>query len=164
MVLIIMGVVGAGKTTVGSLLAQELGWKFADADHFHPAANIEKIRRGIPLNDCDRVPWLAALRNAILKWNEQRENAVLACSALKNKYREELRAPGVYFVFLDGSYELIQTRLHHRQGHFATDSILKSQFADLEPPADAIRVIVDKTPQRIVDEIIQRMKPSAGVS
>ena len=83
-----MGVVGAGKTTVGSLLAQKLGWQFADADDFHPAANVEKIRHGIPLDDSDRAPWLAALRNAILRWNSQHQNVALACSALKRKYRD----------------------------------------------------------------------------
>ena len=89
-----MGVVGAGKTTVGSLLAKKLGWRFADADDFHPAANVEKIRNGMPLDDSDRVPWLAALRTAILQWNVEGQDAVLACSALKRKYRDVLRVDG----------------------------------------------------------------------
>jgi gluconokinase len=153
-----MGVVGAGKTTVGSLLAQKLGWRFADADDFHPAANVEKIRRGIPLNDSDRAPWLEALRDAILCWNTEAQNAVLACSALKRKYRDVLRASGVQFVYLKGDCELIQQRLRARHGHFASDSILKSQFEDLEKPTDAITVEIDKTPEAIVSEIIDKLK------
>jgi gluconokinase len=155
-----MGVVGAGKTTVGSLLAQRLGWQFADADDFHPAANVEKIRRGIPLDDSDRAPWLAALCNAILRWNAERQNAVLACSALKRKYRDELRIDGVQFVYLNGNYELIEQRLRARRGHFASDSILKSQFADLEKPDDAMTVEIDKLPEAIVSEIIEKLKLS----
>jgi gluconokinase len=159
-ILIVMGVVGAGKTTVGSLLARRLGWQFADADDFHPAANVEKIRNGIPLDDSDRAPWLAALRDAILRWNVERRNAVLACSALKRKYRDELRVDGVRFVYLKGDYELIHGRLRDRRGHFASDSILRSQFEDLEKPEDAITVEVDKTPDAIVSEIIDKLKSS----
>ena len=155
-----MGVVGAGKTTVGSLLAQRLGWRFADADDFHSAANVEKIRRGIPLDDSDRAPWLAALRDAILHWNAEGQNAVLACSALKRKYRDALRTDGVRFVYLRGDYELIEQRLQARAGHFASDSILKSQFEDLEKPADAITVEIDKSPDVIASEIIKKLKSS----
>jgi gluconokinase len=155
-----MGVVGAGKTTVGSLLALKLGWQFADADDFHSAANINKIRHGLPLGDSDRAPWLAALRNAILRWNADGLNAVLACSALKGKYRDELRADGVQFVYLKGNYELIEQRLRTRRGHFASDSILKNQFEDLEKPDDAITVEIDKTPEAIVSEIIEKLKLS----
>jgi gluconokinase len=156
-----MGVVGAGKTTVGSLLAQKLGWRFADADAFHPPANVEKIRSGIPLDDTDRAPWLAALRNAILHWNVKGQNAVLACSALKRKYRDVLRVDGVGFVYLKGDVELIEQRLRSRTGHFASDAILKSQFEDLEKPDDAITVEIDKTPDAIVAEIITRLKSSS---
>lgn len=155
-----MGVVGSGKTTVGSLLAQKLGWRFADADDFHSAANIEKIRHGIALDDSDRAPWLAALRDAILRWSSERQSAVLACSALKRKYREELQVEDVRFVYLKGDFELIQQRLRTRTGHFASDSILKSQFQDLEKPDDAITVEIDKSPDAIVSEIITRLKLS----
>lgn len=155
-----MGVVGAGKTTVGSLLAQKLGWHFADADDFHPAANIEKIQHSVPLDDSDRAPWLAALRNAIRHWNAEGQNAVLACSALKRKYREVLRIDGVRFVYLKGDYDLIEHRLRARRGHFASDSILKSQFEDLEPPHDAITVEIDNSPEAIVSEIITKLKSS----
>jgi gluconokinase len=156
-----MGVVGAGKTTVGSLLAQKLGWHFADADDFHSAANVEKIRSGIPLDDFDRAPWLAALRDAILHWTIEKQNAVLACSALKRKYRDALRADGVSFVYLKGDYELIEQRLQARAGHFASDSILKSQFEDLEKPVDAITVEIDKSPDAIASEIIKKLKSSS---
>jgi gluconokinase len=155
-----MGVVGAGKTTIGSLLARRFGWQFADADDFHPAANVEKIRQGIALDDSDRAPWLAALRDAILRWSREGQNAVLACSALKRKYRDELSVAGVRFVYLKGDYSLIEKRLHARRGHFASDSILKSQFEDLEQPDDAITVEVEKSPEAIVSEIIDKLKSS----
>lgn len=158
MVLVIMGVVGSGKTTVGSLLAQKLGWQFADADEFHPTANIEKISQGIPLDDSDRAPWLASLRSAIEQWNSEGHNVVLACSALKRKYRDQLQAGNVQFVYLKGDPELIRKRLHARHGHFASDSIMESQFADLEPPMDAITVEIGQAPQAIADGIIEKLK------
>ncbi|PYV54736.1 MAG: gluconate kinase [Acidobacteria bacterium] len=164
MVLVLMGVVGSGKTTVGKLLAHELGWKFADADDFHPRANVDKIRRGIPLDDCDRVPWLSALHDAIEQWNESQQNVVLACSALKQSYRNKLRAGSVHFVYLKGSQQLIASRLRSRQGHFASESILASQFADLEEPDDAITVGVDQTPEAIAAKIRAQLKPPPLVS
>jgi gluconokinase len=157
-VLILMGVVGAGKTTIGGLLAHEIGWRFADADDFHPTANVEKIRRGISLTDADRVPWLAALRNAIERWNAEGTNVVLACSALKRSYRDELRARGVEFIYLKGSRELILGRLRARHGHFATESILNTQLEDLEEPDDAITVQIDQTPEAMVAKIIANVK------
>jgi gluconokinase len=158
MVLIVMGVVGAGKTTVGRLLAQQLHYQFADADDFHPQANIEKISHGIALSDADREPWLERLRERILKWKADGSNAVLACSALKSSYREKLKTgPDVRFVFLKGSAELIAQRLGSRHGHFADTSILASQIADLEEPADAITVDIAQSPQEIVAEIRQEL-------
>ena len=149
-----MGVEGAGKTTVGSLLAQQLGWEFADADSFHPPANVEKIRRGIPLSDADRAPWIEAMRKAIAQWISGNQNVVLACSALKRGYRERLCAgPEVKLVYLKGGYELIDRRLKARRGHFASDQILASQFADLEEPEDAVTVDVSGSPEEIVGEI-----------
>lgn len=153
-----MGVVGSGKTTVGTLLAQELGWQFADADDFHPAENIRKISQGIPLTDADRAPWLAAMRSAIQQWQKEGKSVVLACSALKHAYREELRAGDVHFVYLKGDARLIADRLHVRRGHFATDSILESQFADLEEPNDALAVSIAQTPEAIAAEIIRKLK------
>jgi gluconokinase len=153
-----MGVVGSGKTTVGKLLAQKLGWEFADADDFHPAENIRKISRGIPLTDADRAPWLAALQRAIQDWQAAGKNVALACSALKQSYREELNAGAVRFVYLKGDAQLISQRLHDRHGHFASDAILKSQFEDLEEPADAVVVSIAQTPDAVADEIIGKLK------
>ena len=160
MVIILMGVVGAGKTTVGQLLAQRLGWKFADADDFHSAQNIEKISHGLALDDADRAPWLAALRQAIEQWSAAGQNVVLACSALKDSYRDELRAGPVKFVYLKGDYELIRQRLRSRHGHFASESILKRQLEDLEEPDDAITVVIDKSPEAIVSEIVAKLHAS----
>ena len=153
-----MGTTGAGKTTIGKLLARQLGWEFDDADSFHPAANIEKMSRGIPLGDADRAPWLAALHNAIAQWIAAGKNVVLACSALKQSYREELSVgPDVKIVYLKGSYELFALRIHERHGHFAGEGILAGQFADLEEPKDAVTVDASLTPQEIVSEIRRRL-------
>ena len=158
MIVIVMGVVGAGKTTVGLLLAGQLGWKFSDADDFHPAANVEKIRRGIPLTDDDRQPWLQRLRAAITDWIADGRNVVLACSALKRRYRQELEiGPQVRFVYLKGSADLIAQRLHAREGHFAGEAILASQFADLQEPLDAVIVDIASPPQQIVANIRERL-------
>ncbi len=153
-----MGVTGAGKTTVGSLLARELGWRFADADAFHSPENIDKMRRGIALEDADRGPWLEAMRAAMLKWQADCRNVVLACSALKQAYRERLEiGPEVKFVYLKGDYEVIYQRLHSRHGHFATETILSSQFKTLEEPHEVIVVDVGGTPEQIVQEIRRRL-------
>lgn len=154
MIAIVMGVVGAGKTTVGKLLASQLGWEFADADDFHPQSNVEKIRHGIALTDEDREPWLDSLREAIVRWIAQGKSVVLACSALKRAYRAKLCvSPDVRFVYLTGSAALIADRLRSRHGHFAGESILASQLADLEEPEKAITVDISHTPEQIVDEI-----------
>jgi gluconokinase len=158
MIVIVMGVVGSGKTTVGHLLADQLAWDFADADDFHPASNVEKIRHGIPLTDDDRWPWLQALHHAITRWLCDGRNVVLACSALKRAYRRELEVgPDVRFVYLKGSAELIAERLRSRQGHFADDKILASQFADLEEPKGAVTVEIAAPPQQIVAEIRKKL-------
>lgn len=158
MIVLIMGPTGAGKTTIGSLLASRLGWPFADGDDFHPPANIEKMRRGISLNDADRIPWLEAIREAVLRWIAQGQNTVLACSALKHAYRERLRVgPEVKLVYLKGSYDLIRMRLRERHGHFANESILAGQFADLEEPEDAVKVDASLEPEEIVAEIRKQL-------
>jgi gluconokinase len=158
MIVIVMGVVGAGKTTVGSLLAEQLGWEFADADDFHPSSNVEKIRHGIALSDADRRPWLETLREAIARWSAEGHNVVLACSALKRSYRRELEVgPQVRFVYLKGSSDLIAERLRERQGHFAGQQILASQFADLEEPETAVTAEIAATPQQIVAEIREKL-------
>lgn len=159
MIVIVMGVVGSGKTTVGRLLADQLGWEFADADDFHPFANVEKIRQGIGLNDHDRQPWLQALQQAIARWTGEHKNVVLACSALKRAYRRELEVgPEVRFVYLKGSAELIAERLRLRKGHYADDQILASQFADLEEPEGAVAVDIAATPPQIVAEIQKKLR------
>ena len=158
MIAIVMGVTGSGKTSVGRLLAQQLGWEFADADDFHPSANVEKISHGIPLTDEDRAPWLDRLRIQIANWIANGQNAVLACSALKRTYRKELSVgPEVRFVYLKGSPELIRKRLQLRRGHFADEKILASQFADLEEPEAAVTVDISQTPEMIVAQIRERL-------
>jgi gluconokinase len=153
-----MGVVGAGKTTVGKLLADGLGWQFADADDFHSSANKEKISHGVPLTDEDRKPWLDRLRTEIVRWIADGKNAILACSALKRSYRRELEAgPEVHVVYLKGDADLIAQRLSARHGHFADVQILASQFADLEQPENAVTVEIIGTPAQIVAEIRQKL-------
>lgn len=150
-----MGVSGSGKSTVGNLLAERLGWPFLDADEYHPPANVEKMKAGIPLNDDDRAPWLARL-NSILR---HERNAVLACSALKQAYREQLTAgiPDSRIVFLKGERQLIQERLRQRQHKYMPASLLDSQFATLEPPADAIAVDIAQEPGACVEAIAARL-------
>jgi gluconokinase len=153
-----MGPAGSGKTTVGELLAAQLKWEFADADNFHPPANIQKMAHGIPLHDADRIPWLHSLRDAILQWDAQNKNVVLACSALKRSYRELLQINShVKLVYLKGSYELFRERLRSRKGHFAGEQILAGQFADLEEPTDAITVDAAQSPEQIVAEIHKQL-------
>src|SRR6267378_1059306 len=140
-VVLLMGVSGAGKTTVGKLLASQLGWEFADADDYHPAANVEKMRRGIPLTDADRAPWLEGLRSVIVEWIVAGKNGVLACSALKKEYRNRLVVgPEVRVVYLKGDQELLRERLLLRRGHYMKEAMLESQIATLEEPGDAIVV------------------------
>lgn len=158
MVVIIMGTTGAGKTTIGGMLAAQLNWQLADADTFHPPANIEKMSRGIPLNDTNRAPWLAAMRKAILEWIAAGKNVVLACSALKRAYRDELRpSPQVKIVYLKGNYALFAERIRQRHGHFAGEGILAGQFADLEEPDDAITIDAAKSPEEIVAGIRKQL-------
>jgi gluconokinase len=149
-----MGVAGSGKTTVGKLLASELSWQFADGDDFHPAANVGKMRNGIPLTDADRAPWLEALRALIVSWTTADANGVLACSALKHTYRERLRVtPEVQVIYLRGSLPLLQNRMRARMGHFMPEQMLTSQLATLEEPHNAVVIDVDQSPAKIVAEI-----------
>ncbi|HUK25734.1 MAG TPA: gluconokinase [Terriglobales bacterium] len=162
MIVIVMGVTGSGKSTVGSRLARELGWEFLDGDSLHPAANVEKMHRGISLTDADRLPWLRAVRTAIEERMAQGKSLVVACSALKQSYRDELKlSPEVSFVYLKGGFELIAERLRARHGHFATAAILEGQFRDLQEPEDAIAEDIGKPPLQIVEDI-KRQLPALG--
>jgi len=160
-VVVLMGVSGSGKTTLGTLLAQRTGAIFADADDYHSAANKAKMAAGIPLTDEDRQPWLETLNSILRRWIEAHQDGVLACSALKQKYRETLTANlpegSVQFVFLDGSKELIAQRLAKRHHEYMTSTLLDSQLGTLEPPNDAIRVVNDRTPDVVVDEILGKL-------
>jgi gluconokinase len=154
-IVVVMGVSGSGKSTIGALLAARLGWKFFDADEYHPPANVEKMKAGIPLDDDDRAPWLSRLNNIL----RSERNAVLACSALKQAYRERLVAglPESRIVFLKGEKQLIQERLRQRQHKYMPASLLDSQFATLEPPADAIAVDIAQDPIACVEAIVARL-------
>jgi gluconokinase len=158
-VIVVMGVSGAGKTTVGKLLAEELTWEFADADDHHPPENVAKMAAGQPLDDEDRQPWLEALRDLAAARLGQGAGLVLACSALKSGYRELIAAgdPRVSFVFLHGSFELIQQRLQERRGHYMPAALLHSQFAALEAPADALALDVSDPPEALVTAIIEQL-------
>ena len=159
MVIVIMGVSGSGKTTVGRLLAEGLGWRYFEGDAYHSAASVEKMRRGVPLDDADRWPWLEALRDLIGGCLARGESAVLACSALKESYRKVLSVDGrVVFVHLKGDYEVIASRLRARGGHFMNPGLLGSQFDALEEPTDAMHVAVSASPDDIVKEIMGRLK------
>ena len=157
MIVVIWGVSGAGKSTIGQLLARELGWRFIEGDDFHPPANIEKMKRGEPLTDEDRQPWLQSLREVIQQSLAANENAVLACSALKKKYRDLLRVnPNVKFVFLRASRERIARQIKHRRGHFFEPKLLESQFADLEEPEsteDVLSLEDESDPRTMVEKI-----------
>lgn len=154
-----MGVAGAGKTTVGKLLAQSLGWRFIEGDEFHPPANVAKMAAGIPLTDEDRAPWLARLRGLIQEALERGEPAVMACSALKASYRALLTVDPAQekWVYLWAPRELIASRLAKRTGHFMPVSLLDSQFAALEAPKEALQVDVTPGPDAVVAEIRRQL-------
>jgi len=158
-----MGVSGSGKTTIGLLIADSLNWEFRDADAFHSPENIEKMRHGIPMNDLDRMPWLLALQTAIAQWLQEDKNVVLACSALRDSYRQFLvldsdgkanaKGERIKIVYLKSSFEIIQKRLQERHNHFMSEKLLNSQFDALEEPVNAISVDVSEPPQVIVQNI-----------
>ncbi|XHX76044.1 MAG: gluconokinase [Stenomitos frigidus ULC029] len=154
MIILVMGVSGSGKTTIGALLAATLHWQFQDADSFHPAANIEKMRCGEPLTDDDRLPWLLAMQQAIADWQKASIHTVLACSALKAEYRQLLsQSSQVKQVYLKGSFALVQQRLQQRQGHYMKADLLQSQLDTLEEPDNALVIDINQPPDAIVAEI-----------
>ncbi|NAY90719.1 AAA family ATPase [Muricauda sp. JGD-17] len=158
-VLVIMGVSGTGKSTIGKLLANKLNVPFFDGDDFHPKSNIEKMGAGIPLNDSDREGWLKQLNQLAL--DHELSGAVIACSALKESYREILKNQmndQMEFIFLQGSLELIKKRMEERKGHFMPTKLLQSQFDTLEVPKDAITIFIDRTPEELVSDILMKIQ------
>ena len=152
--IIIMGVAGSGKSTLGQALARRLGWEFIDADDLHPCRNVEKMSRGVPLTDADRAPWLRALSRRIIRRLARGCSGVLACSALKAAYRQKLRvSPAVLFVYLKGAPDLLEGRLRSRSGHFMPPALLESQFADLEEPPDALTLDAAQPVSALVEQI-----------
>jgi gluconokinase len=153
--LLVAGVSGSGKSTIGGMLASQLGWEFHDGDSFHPPANVEKMRSGIPLNDAERIPWLAAMRGAIEACLREGRGAVFAASALKKSYRSALcdGLDGIGLVFLHGDYELIRTRMEARKGHYMAARMLQSQFALIEWPEGALEIDVRVSPEEAVRTI-----------
>lgn len=154
LLLVLMGVCGCGKSTIGEMLRDQLGWPFHDGDDYHPPANVEKMRRGEPLDDEDRYPWLEILAGKAGEWLAEGD-ALLASSALKQRYRDIIQAgrPQVRFVHLKGSYELISSRLAARQHRYMPATLLDSQFAALEEPVDALKVDIAGTPEEAVAQV-----------
>ena len=159
-IVILMGVSGSGKTTIGKLLAKDLGWRFFEGDYFHPQTNVDKMRRGIPLSDEDRAPWLEAVRKLIQELIDRSQRAVITCSALKQAYRDRLTEdlPRVALVYLRGDYELIRQRLETRKTHFMKVDLLASQFQTLEEPRDIPFVSIAQAPDLIVRQIKRRLE------
>lgn len=154
-----MGVSGSGKTTIGTELSRRTGIPFFDADDFHPIANKEKMKAGQPLTDEDRQGWLLRL-NELARGQSTQQGAIIACSALKEKYRKVLEdniTTPVHWIFLEGDYSLISERMQHRKDHYMPASLLRSQFEALEPPADALVIDIENSPEKIVETILQRL-------
>ena len=157
--IILMGVSGSGKTTVGRQLATELGWLFFDGDDYHPPENVAKMSAGTPLDDADRAPWLAILHDLIDVHLRASRPMILACSALKQRYRDQLlfQNDGAKIVYLKGSYELILGRMMAREDHYMRPEMLRSQFEALEEPTDVVTVSIDRRPEEIVAAIKQKL-------
>jgi gluconokinase len=161
MIVVLMGVTGSGKTTIGTLLAERIGATFADADDYHPAANKQKMAAGHALNDEDRQPWLETLNELMRGWFDAGKNGVLACSALKVKYRATLKAGmpegAVLFVWLDAPREVLAERLAERHHEFMNPKLLESQLDTLEPPKNALHIVNNRAPAEIVGQILEHV-------
>ncbi len=161
MIVVLMGVSGSGKTTIGTLLAEKAKATFADADDYHPIANKQKMAAGHPLDDADRQPWLEELNRILRGWFADGKSGVLACSALKESYRTTLSggmpAGALHFVLLDGSRQMIAERLAHRQHEYMTGKLLDSQFATLEPPSNAYRIVNNRSPDEVAEQILKHV-------
>jgi gluconokinase len=161
MIVVLMGVTGSGKTTIGTLLAERVGAMFADADNYHPPANKQKMAAGQPLTDDDRQPWLEELNRLMRSWFDAGKNGVLACSALKEKYRTTLVAGmpenAVSFVWLDSSREVLAERLAERHHEFMNPKLLDSQLETLEPPKDALHIMNERAPEEVVNQIVEHI-------
>ena len=159
MVLILIGPMGCGKTAIGKMLAEKLGWSFYDGDDFHPRANVEKMRAGVPLTDEDRKTWLDILHGYIQRWLREDRNAILACSALKQAYRDTLGVDQntMKTVYLKGSYELLRKRIEDRKHPYMNKDLLRSQVETMEEPKDGLTVDISPAPEIIVDTIIKNL-------
>ena len=163
--LVVMGVSGSGKTTVAERLADKLGWRFVEGDRLHPPANVEKMRRGIPLTDADRAPWLDRIGEEIKRWATEGQSGILTCSALKRAYRDVLlhNRTDIRLVYLEGTQALIADRLGRRKGHFMPPGLLTSQFNTLEPPTPdehPLTVSIEAPVKRVVEDIVRQLKLS----
>lgn len=167
-IFIVMGVSGTGKTSVGEAVAEKLKFKLIDGDDLHLRANIIKMQQGIPLNDEDREPWLERINDAAFSLRQKNESAIIICSALKKKYRDQIRQDNenIYFLFLQGSFELILTRMKQREGHFMKAEMLKSQFNTLEPPKNdennVIFIDIDATFEKVVEQCVAEIQVVMG--
>ncbi|ACA32368.1 gluconokinase [Histophilus somni] len=163
--IILMGVSGTGKTSVGTEVAYRLGLKLIDGDDLHPRANIIKMRQGQPLNDEDRMPWLERIRDAAFSLEQKSEKGIIICSALKKQYRDQIRDgnQNIKFIYLSGSFELVLSRLQKRQGHYMKTEMLRSQFATLEVPqadeTDIYHIDIDATFEEVVQRCVEAIKP-----
>jgi gluconokinase len=168
MIFVLMGVSGSGKTTIGKLLAEQTGTTFADADDYHPLETKQKMAAGHPLDDEDREPWLETLNQLMLTWFKAGKGGVLACSALKAKYRNTLSAgiapEALKFIWLDLSKQILTERLSERHHEFMNPDLLDSQLKTLEPPADALRILNDREPKEVVREILAKILPEQNLN
>jgi gluconokinase len=163
MILIVMGVTASGKSTIGAELARLTGWKFAEGDDYHSAANKQKMHAGLPLTDADRAPWLASLHNVISEWVRQGQNGIMTCSALKQSYRDVLTQgippKAVHFVLLEAPLAVLEERITHRASHFMNPGLLQSQLDTLELPGDALRINAVGSPAAIAQNILSQIAP-----